>query len=109
MPKVYIIFYTTYHHIYKLALEVQKGLEAQGMETKLFQVYRESSVHLHHESKTILIYDQVPETLSDEVLEKMHAPPKPDVPVITVDQLKEADGFMFGKTVYELGSHSLLT
>lgn len=26
----------------------------------------------------------------------MHAPPKPDVPVITVDDLKEADGFLFG-------------
>lgn len=26
----------------------------------------------------------------------MHAPAKPDVPVITVDDLKEADGFLFG-------------
>ncbi|KAL1935606.1 hypothetical protein VTP01DRAFT_4746 [Rhizomucor pusillus] len=74
-PKVYIVIYTLYHHIYKLALEAQKGLEAAGVEAKIFQV---------------------PETLPAEVLEKMHAPPKPDVPIITVDQLKEADGFMFG-------------
>lgn len=26
----------------------------------------------------------------------MHAPPKPDVPVITVNDLKDADGFLFG-------------
>ena len=36
-PTVYIVIYTLYHHIYKLALEVQKGLEAVGVEVKLFQ------------------------------------------------------------------------
>lgn len=30
---------------------------------------------------------QVPETLPAEVLEKMHAPPKSEDPVITADQL----------------------
>ncbi|KAI7857544.1 NAD(P)H:quinone oxidoreductase, type IV [Circinella umbellata] len=74
-PKVHIIIYTMYHHIHKLAVEVQKGLEASGVEAKIFQV---------------------PETLSEEILEKLSAPPKPDVPVITVDDLKEADGFLFG-------------
>ena len=44
----------------------------------------------------ILIMTLVPETLSEEILEKLSAPPKPDVPVITVDDLKEADGFLFG-------------
>lgn len=39
---------------------------------------------------------QVPETLPAEVLEKMHAPPKPDVPIITANELKEADGILFG-------------
>jgi NAD(P)H dehydrogenase (quinone) len=37
-----------------------------------------------------------PETLSDEVLTKMHAPPKQDVPIITVDELKEADAILWG-------------
>ncbi|KAL9536985.1 hypothetical protein MBANPS3_012186 [Mucor bainieri] len=75
MPTVYIIIYSLYHHIYKVAKDVQKGLESEGVTVKLFQV---------------------PETLSDEILEKLHAPPKPDIPVITVDALTEADAFLFG-------------
>ncbi|KAI8640088.1 NAD(P)H:quinone oxidoreductase, type IV [Parasitella parasitica] len=72
---VYIVIYTLYHHIYKLAVEIQKGLEAQGVTVKVFQVQ---------------------ETLSDDILQKMHAPAKPDLPIITVDQLTEADGIIFG-------------
>lgn len=34
---VFIVFHTIHHHIYKLSLEVQKGLEAAGVTTKLFQ------------------------------------------------------------------------
>ena len=34
---VYIVIYTLYHHIYKLAVEIQKGLEAQGVNVKVFQ------------------------------------------------------------------------
>lgn len=41
-------------------------------------------------------YLQVQETLPDVVLEKMHAPPKPDVPFIEVADLVNADGFVFG-------------
>ena len=76
VPVVYVIYYSTYGHIEKLARRVVKGLEESGVQAKLFQV---------------------PETLPTDVLEKMHAPPKAsDVPVITVDQLPEADGFLFG-------------
>jgi len=39
---------------------------------------------------------QVPETLSPEILTKMHAPPKPDYPVATIQNLTEYDGFLFG-------------
>ena len=74
--KVFIIIYTLYHHTYKLALEIQSGLdEVDGIESYIFQV---------------------PETLSNEVLQKMGAPEKPNIPVITVDKLKEADAFLFG-------------
>jgi NAD(P)H dehydrogenase (quinone) len=38
----------------------------------------------------------VPETLPAEVLSKMFAPAKPDVPIITAAELPEADGFIFG-------------
>ena len=38
---------------------------------------------------------QVPETLPQAVLEKMHSPPKPDVPIIDVHDLASADGYVF--------------
>jgi hypothetical protein len=34
---VYIVIYSLYGHVYTLAQEVQKGLEASGVQTKLFQ------------------------------------------------------------------------
>ncbi|KAF8712849.1 hypothetical protein HU200_028622 [Digitaria exilis] len=66
-----------YGHAATLAEEIKRGAASvAGVEVKLWQV---------------------PETLSDEVLEKMSAPPKrDDVPVITPADLPEADGFLFG-------------
>ncbi|RIA97949.1 Benzoquinone reductase [Glomus cerebriforme] len=78
MVKIFIIiYYTTYTHIYQLALEVKKGIESVSPSVQV-ELY------------------QVPETLSQEILDKMHAPPKPDIPIITADKLVEADGFLFG-------------
>ncbi|PKA53546.1 hypothetical protein AXF42_Ash009042 [Apostasia shenzhenica] len=74
--KVYIVYYSMYGHIEKLAHEILKGASSvEGVEAKLWQV---------------------PETLSEEVLGKLGAPPKSDVPIITPDQLPDADGFIFG-------------
>lgn len=39
---------------------------------------------------------QIAETLSSEILTKMHAPPKSNDPIITPDKLAEADGVLFG-------------
>lgn len=76
MTKVYIVFYSTYGHVYTLAKAMKEGVDSvEGCEGVLYQV---------------------PETLPEDVLAKMHAPPKPDVPVITADELKEADGILFG-------------
>lgn len=50
-------------------------MEAQGVEVKLFQIA---------------------ETLPEEVLTKMYAPPKQDVPIITPEDLKAADGILWG-------------
>ena len=36
------------------------------------------------------------ETLSEDILAKMHAPPKPDVPVLEPNDLAKADGIIFG-------------
>ncbi|CAL5345892.1 unnamed protein product [Camellia sinensis] len=72
----YMCYYSMYGHVKKLAEEIKKGAASvEGVEAKLWQV---------------------PETLPDEVLGKMYAPPKGDVPVITADELVEADGFIFG-------------
>ncbi|KAL0678212.1 hypothetical protein Bca4012_006193 [Brassica carinata] len=39
---------------------------------------------------------KVPETLPEEALSKMSTPPKSESPIITPDELTEADGFVFG-------------
>ncbi|KAI6703917.1 probable NAD(P)H dehydrogenase (quinone) FQR1-like 1 [Syzygium oleosum] len=74
--KVYIVYYSMYGHVEKLAEEIKKGADSvEGVEAKLWQV---------------------PETLPEEVLGKMGAPPKSDVPIITPNELVEADGIIFG-------------
>jgi NAD(P)H dehydrogenase (quinone) len=40
--------------------------------------------------------DRVAETLPEEVLAKMHAPPKPDIPVVTPEILENYDAYLFG-------------
>uniref|UniRef100_A0A1D1XQQ1 NAD(P)H dehydrogenase (quinone) n=1 Tax=Anthurium amnicola TaxID=1678845 RepID=A0A1D1XQQ1_9ARAE len=77
MTKIAIVIYSTYTHIYQLALEVKKGVESVTPNVKV-ELY------------------QIPETLPQEILDKMHAPPKPDIPVITTEKLAEADGILFG-------------
>ncbi|KAH3684501.1 hypothetical protein WICPIJ_004534 [Wickerhamomyces pijperi] len=73
--KVAIVIYSLYGHIAKLARAEQKGIEAAGGSATIYQI---------------------PETLPDEVLTKMHAPPKPDFPIATLDTLTEHDAFLFG-------------
>ncbi|OBT89179.1 hypothetical protein VE02_01704 [Pseudogymnoascus sp. 03VT05] len=74
-PKVAIVFYSMYGHIHTLALAEQEGLKKAGIIADLYQV---------------------PETLPEEVLSKMHAPAKPDVPVITPEILETYDAFLLG-------------
>ncbi|XP_048603130.1 NAD(P)H dehydrogenase (quinone) FQR1 isoform X2 [Brassica napus] len=74
--KVYIVYYSMYGHVEKLAEEIRKGAASvEGVEAKLWQV---------------------PETLPEEALSKMSAPPKSESPIITPNDLTEADGFVFG-------------
>ena len=75
MTKVAIVYYSLYGHVRTLALGVKKGLEAGGATVDLLQV---------------------PETLPEEVLGKMGAPPKPDDPIATAAALAEYDGIIFG-------------
>ncbi|POM70524.1 NAD(P)H:quinone oxidoreductase, type IV [Phytophthora palmivora] len=73
---VAIIYYSTYGHAAALAESIKEGVESvPGVKATIYQFA---------------------ETLSDEILTKMHAPPKKDYPIATPDTLKEADGILFG-------------
>jgi NAD(P)H dehydrogenase (quinone) len=78
--KVLIVFYSTYGHIFKMAEAVAEGAkEVAGAEVHILRI---------------------PETLPQEVLEKMGAVEAQKtfshVPVCTVDELAEADAIIFG-------------
>lgn len=78
--KIYIVYYSMYGHIHTLAGAVAEGVkEVEGAE---------------------VVLRRVPETLPEEVLEKMGAaePQKmmQGIPVCTVDELTEADAIIFG-------------
>jgi NAD(P)H dehydrogenase (quinone) len=78
--KVLVVFYSTYGHVFKMAEAVAEGVKAvDGAEVEI---------------------RRVPETLPQEVLEKMGAVDAQkafsNVPVCTVDELAEADAVIFG-------------
>ena len=78
--KLFVVYYSMYGHIYKLAQSVVAGaLAVEGVQAEL---------------------RRVPETLPKEVLEKMGAVAALDeqkgVKVCTVDELGEADALIFG-------------
>eukprot|EP00271_Cylindrocystis_brebissonii_P000501 TRINITY_DN1060_c0_g1_i1.p1 TRINITY_DN1060_c0_g1~~TRINITY_DN1060_c0_g1_i1.p1 ORF type:complete len:323 (-),score=79.15 TRINITY_DN1060_c0_g1_i1:1494-2462(-) len=74
--RVFVVFYSMYGHIGKLAVKIKEGVDSvPGAEGVLFQV---------------------PETLPENVLKKMGAPPKPDIPVLDAKGLVDADAVLFG-------------
>ncbi|CAF0812979.1 unnamed protein product [Adineta steineri] len=85
--RINIIYYSMYGHVATLAKSILKGVEAAGAEARLIQV---------------------PETLSKEVLTKMHAPEKDkNIPTLSFggagentvtieDALVNCDGIVFG-------------
>ncbi|KDP31800.1 hypothetical protein JCGZ_12261 [Jatropha curcas] len=75
--KLFIVFYSMYGHVEGLAKRMKKGVDGvDGVEAILYRV---------------------PETLSNDVLENMKAPPKdPEIPEITAAELAAADGVLFG-------------
>jgi NAD(P)H dehydrogenase (quinone) len=74
-PTVAIIIYTLYGHVAQLAEAEKRGIEQAGGSATIYQIA---------------------ETLPQEVLTKMHAPPKPDYPVINPGELANYDGFLLG-------------
>lgn len=76
VQKIAIVIYTTYGHIYQLAQKVKEGVDSvDGFEGVIYQV---------------------PETLPEDVLKKIHAAPKPDVPVLEASDLPRFAGIIFG-------------
>ena len=78
--KVLVVFYSTYGHVYKMAQAIAEGAgEVAGAEVEI---------------------RRVPETLPQEVLEKMGAVDAQkafsQIPVCTVDELTQADAIIFG-------------
>ena len=69
--------------------------------TKLYMLYNPLELGTIWEF-SLCIYDVLihtgtqPETLPQEVLGKMGAPPKTDVPIMTPNELPEADGLLLG-------------
>ncbi|OAA34283.1 minor allergen Alt a 7 [Metarhizium rileyi] len=76
-PKIAIVYYSMYGHIRQLAEAEKKGIEKAGGTVDLYQI---------------------PETLTVEVLDKMHAPPKPtDIPILEdPTALTKYDAFLLG-------------
>ncbi|GLE08440.1 hypothetical protein PINS_up019623 [Pythium insidiosum] len=76
MTKIALVYYSTYGHIATVAEAIKEGVQkVDGVSVDIYQV---------------------PETLPQDVLDKMHAPPKRDHPIATPDVLKDADGVLFG-------------
>lgn len=77
MAKIAIVYYSMYGHIRQLAEAEKRGIEKAGGKADIYQI---------------------PETLSQDILEKMYAPAKPtDIPVLTdATKLEAYDGFLFG-------------
>ena len=78
--KVLIVYYSTYGHVHKMAEAIAEGVgEVSGAEAAM---------------------RRVPETLPDEVLEKMGAADAQkamtNVPICTVEELASADAVIFG-------------
>ncbi|KAI5822400.1 flavoprotein WrbA [Schizophyllum commune Tattone D] len=74
-PKVAIVIYSMYGHIAKMAETVKAGVESAGGQATIFQI---------------------PETLPENVLQLLHAPPKSDYPIIDAATLATFDAFLFG-------------
>ncbi|KAM6502820.1 hypothetical protein JOM56_002797 [Amanita muscaria] len=74
-PKIAIIISSMYGHIAKMAEAAKQSVEKAGGQASIFQIA---------------------ENLSPEILAKMHSPPKPDYPIINLNDLTNYDGCLFG-------------
>lgn len=75
--RIFIVFYSMYGHVEALARKIKEGVDAvDGVEGVLYRI---------------------PETLAPEALKQMQAATNDNgIPVISAEQLVEADGLLFG-------------
>jgi len=74
--KIAIIYYSMYGHVAKLAQTIKLGIEAAGSTADIYQIA---------------------ETLPNEILKAMHAPPKDtSIPIADMNTLANYDAFLFG-------------
>lgn len=76
-----------------MAEGVKSGIESAGGSARIFQYAHMLSSSLWPAPNP---YFRIAETLSDEILAKMHAPPKPNYPIIAPKDLPEYDAYVFG-------------
>ncbi|KAL6234373.1 hypothetical protein BDW75DRAFT_212553 [Aspergillus navahoensis] len=74
-PKIAIVFYSTYGHVQQLAEAEKRGIESAGGQADIYQIA---------------------ETLPQEILTLIHAPPKSSHPIITPEQLTSYEAVLFG-------------
>ncbi|PSR73376.1 hypothetical protein PHLCEN_2v10668 [Hermanssonia centrifuga] len=74
-PRIAIIIYSMYGHISSMAEAVKSGIEKSGGQATVYQIS---------------------ETLPQDVLDKMHAPPKPAYPILSPADLANFDAFIMG-------------
>ncbi|KAI0786511.1 1,4-benzoquinone reductase [Abortiporus biennis] len=74
-PRVAIVIYSMYGHIATLAEAAKAGIEKAGGQPTIYQIA---------------------ETLSQDILDRIHAPPKPAYPILNPEELPKFDAFMMG-------------
>ena len=70
------------------------------LKPKVFEKLVWKSICTSYFTSDNFVNARVPETLSEEVLKKMYAAPKPDIPVASPTTLTEYDYFLFGRPVW---------
>ena len=73
----------------------KKGIESAGGTATIYQ-YGWFISSCYDLSNRALIQSRIQETLSQEILTKMYAPPKPDYPILDPNDLGNFDAFLLG-------------
>ena len=109
-PNIAIVIYSLYGHIAICKLQnapphysfttnfvavaegVRKGIEKSGGNATIYQYVSMFSMVITSSH----CFFRIEETLSEDILAKMHAPPKPAYPILAPNDLAKFDGFIMG-------------